>query len=616
MRDELLHYYERELRFIRRELGDFAERYPAVAGQLLLEPDKCEDPHVERLIEAFSMLAARVRLRLDEDFPRLTAAMLEFLLPGFLDPFPSATIVQLVPDPDRADAAGSISVPRHTQLYTPPVDGVRCRFRTCYDVELRPLAVTDVDVVGLGRGELDGTVAAGAALRIRLRTLGSRTIGDLQPDRLRFFLDGDPNVAHRVHELCLRDPRGVVVRPVTAAGQASGADRQARWLEADCLQPVGFAVEESLLGSTAPDRLGYRLLQEYLAFPEKYLFCDLVGLAGATGGLGREAEILILLESFPRDLEGQLGVENFKLGCTPAVNLFPHQAEPIRVSGTLAEHPVVPDAHEPLAYEVHSIRDVVAVSQDTGEEQSYRPFYELRHGDRNVEAIGFWSRERRPAQRRGDDGTEVYLTLVDPRGEPPRVPSGETLVVRTFCTNRDLPPRLPLGGRQGDFQIEGRPGVTRIQTLRKPTRPLRDPGAEGQHWRLVSLLNLQHLSLVGSGEDGEPTALRELLSLLDITGSAVAQQRISGLVGIRSRRVLRRVTCEGVRIFARGLEVTLELDEAKYAGSSAFLFTSVLEAFMGLYATINSFTQTVATVRQREGVLKRWPPRTGDRPLI
>jgi type VI secretion system protein ImpG len=179
-----------------------------------------------------------------------------------------------------------------------------------------------------------------------------------------------------------------------------------------------------------------------------------------------------------------------------------------------------------------------------------------------------------------------------------------------------LPPRLPLGGRQGDFQIEGRPGVARIQTLRKPTRAYRDPGDHGRQWWLTSLLNLNHVSLAGDGEEGEPAALRELLALLDVTGSPVAQQRIAGLSAVRTRRVLRRVSCEGVRIFARGVEVTLELDETKYTGSSALLFASVLERFLGLYATVNSFTQTVVVVRQREEVLKRWPPRTGDQPLV
>ena len=221
------------------------------------------------------------------------------------------------------------------------------------------------------------------------------------------------------------------------------------------------------------------------------------------------------------------------------------------------------------------------------------------------------------------------MTLVDNRFRPVQREIGEILNVTALCTNRDLPARLPIGP-EGDFRIEGKPGVRTIRCLRKPTAAIRPRGGEAARWKLVSHLSLNFLSLtdrapaggfdsdlsgIGSGSPGLD-AFRELLRLYDFTGSAVAKQRIAGVTGISSRPVMRRVRAGEVTVPARGLEVSLQLDGDKFAGSGPFLFASVLERFLGMYASINSFVRTVAAVRQREGTLKAWPPRAGARSLL
>lgn len=642
MRDRLLGYYERELRFIRRLAAEFATRYPAVAGQLLLEPDKCEDPHVERLIEAFAMLTARVQLRLDDEFPQLTEALLNALHPHYLAPVPSATIVQFAADPDRAEATTGIRVPRHALLHARPVGGVRCRFRTAYPVTLWPVELTGADVVPLGRGQAGLPAGTAAALRLSLRTLRAQNFRDLPLGALRFFLDGEPSLVHGLYELLLRNPLGVLVRPAGAGGRtgrgktgdAAGAGESTAHLDAapvlrgpECVQPVGFAADEGLLEDAAAAHLGHRLLQEYFCFPDKLQFVDVGGLdEAALAGVGETLELLVLLDHLPLEIADQVGPENFQLGCAPAVNLFPHQCDPIPLQQTISEYQVTPDVHAALAYEVVAVREVESLKSGPGAAvRAYRPFYALRHGDPRDGERAFWHAGRRPSRQANDAGTEVFLTLVDPDGRPLAEPPVETLSVQALCSNRDLPAHLPLGDQRGDFQIEGRPGVTRVRALRRPTAPLRAVEPAEQQWRLLSLLQLNYLSLLGppaAAEDGgagglaDPVALRELLSLLDFARTAATRQRIAGLTGVRARRVLRRVTADGQRVFARGLEVTVELDETKFAGSGVYLFASLLERFLGLYATINSFTQTVAVVRQREGVLKRWPPRAGDMQLL
>ncbi len=619
-RDELLHYYERELRFIRRELTDFAERYPAVAGQLLIEPDKCEDPHVERLIESFSMLTARVQMRLDDDFPEITSAMLSMLAPHWLAPIPSSTVVQLHADTDRADATTGMEIPRHSQLHTPPVGGVRCRFRTCYPVTLWPIRVAAVDVVPLDRGDALIPSEAVAAVRIKLEAQGAQPFSSLPLRSLRFFFDGNSTVAHQLYELFFRKPLGMLIRGGRRDTEVSRVGPAAVFRRPEYIQPVGFKPDEGLLEYSGSGHLGHRLLQEYFCFPDKFLFADVMGLDDiALAGADRELEILVLLDQLPLELEGQLGRENLKLGCTPAVNLFEHQADPLLLEHTRSEYRVVPNSKAIEGYEVHTIRSVETVDPSRGQSREFRPFFELRHGDPLDGEEAFWQLSRRPSGIKGDEGTDAFLTLVGAGGEELREMPGDTLIVRTLCSNRDLPEQLPLGAAAGEFRIEGQPGVARIQTLRKPTPTLRMPSGRDTMWRLISLLSLNHMSLLETrtreGEEG-PVAFREMLSLLDFANTAVTRQRISGLVGLKWRGALRQVTVPEGRLLTRGIEVTLEFDESRYIGSGVFLFAAVLERFLAHYTSLNSFTQTVATVRQRGEVLKTWEPRAGETPLV
>ena len=620
MRDQLLHYYERELSFIRREMGDFAESYPAIAGQLLIEPDKCEDPHVERLIEAFAMLTARVQMRLDDEFPEITEAFLSLLQPHYLAPVPSLTIVQMEADADRSEATTGMVIPRHSQLHTQPVGGVRCRFRTCFPITLWPVKVSGVDVISLDKGSPLSPPEAVAAIRIQLETRGSHPFSELALDSLRFFFDGNATIAHKLYELFFRNPLGMIVRPRRSDTETSRVGGGSVFLSPDHIRPVGFAADEGLLEYGGSGHLGHRLVQEYFCFPDKFLFADLAGLdSRVLAGMDREMEILILLDKLPLDLESGLSEENLKLGCSPAANLFPHAADPLILEHTRSEYRIIPDGHHPRGFEVNSILKVETVDPSSGQTREFRPFYALRHGDDREQEVAFWQASRRPSGVKGDPGTELYLTLVGGRGETLHEKPGETLMVQVLCSNRDMPELLPLGSRGGEFRIEGQPGVARINTLRKPTSVLRLPEGGDTFWRLISLLSLNHLSLLetsGGRQDEGPVAFREMLSLLDFAGTPVTRQRINGLVGLDWRGVLRQITVPEGRLLTRGIEVTLELDEARFTGSGVFLFAAVLERFLAHYTSLNSFTQTVAKVRQRQEVLKRWPPRAGETPLV
>ena len=615
-RDELLSYYERELRFIRKLASGFADKYPEVASRLQLEPTKCEDPHVERLIEAFAMLTARVQLRLEDDFSEITDALMGILYPHYLRPIPSMTIAQLAVDPDAGAVQGGFRVEANSLLHSRPVGGVRCIFRTAYPLHLFPIEVAEIEIVSTT--SLRGLVSerARSALRIRLRTIGGVPFSELAVDELRFFLDATSGDIHSLYELFLRDSQGMIVR-------ACQEDAASFFVPPERIRPLGFGRDEGLLEYPPESFLGYRLLQEYFTFPDKFLFVELGGLLEASRRCeGQELEILVLLTQSPAQLDVRVEPENLKLGCTPAINLFRRTADPIRLTRTSVEYPVCPDARSPDTYEVHSIEKVTSMTPGTGETVAYEPFYGVRHTPGQRDAGAYGHARRRPSLRKADSGSEVFISLVDPGFTTLSAPV-DVLHVDTLCTNRSLPSRLPFGHAQGDFRLEGRPGISRIVALRKPTEPIAAPMASSNRWRLISHLSLNYLSILDAGrsapDQGDGRALqtlREILRLYDFADSPVTQQRIAGLVGLESRRVVRRVG-QGVSAgFARGLETEIEFDPSHYTGSGVFLFASVLERFLGLYTSVNSFTQTVARVRRHPGVLKRWAPRAGEMALL
>jgi type VI secretion system protein ImpG len=616
MRDDLLLYYDRELRFIRKTAMAFAEKYPDMAGRLLLEPTKCEDPHVERLIEAFAMLTARVHLRLDDDFAELSHAMLEILYPPYLRPIPSATIVQLSLDPDQGAAGGGLEIERHSLLRSRPVEGVRCAFRTCYDTRLWPIEVASVELQPVTGSRAALPPDARSMLRIRLQGERGVPLSDLSIPSLRFFLSDQGESLQVLHEMFLRD--------AVALGVQWGSGGTPAILPAEYIRPVGFGEDEGLLEYPKESFRGYRLLQEYFAFPEKFLFVELAGLDRAHRDAEQaqdHLELNVFLRRSMATIDVRFSPENLQLGCVPAVNLFPHRPDPVRLTHQSVEYPIVPDARSPYSYEVYSITNCAVTGQESNEARDYLPFYGVQHGSASAGDTAYWHAARRESIRKDDPGTDVFISLVDPAFHPMETGSG-VVHLDTLCTNRDLPARLPFGDQTGDFQLEGRPEVARIVCLRKPTSPLRAPMQRDARWRVVSHLALNHLSLTGRDTSAlEPdvddassplSALREVLRVYDFTDSPAMRQRIAGLVGLRSRKVLRRTGRGALSGFARGVEVELEFDEDQYTGTGALLFALVLERFLGLYATINSFTQTVAVTRQREEPLKRWPPRAGE----
>ncbi|HEX7815917.1 type VI secretion system baseplate subunit TssF [Dyella sp.] len=610
MLDALLPYYENELTSLRSLSKEFAARYPRIAARLSLEGDVCEDPHVERLIESFAFIASRIHKKLDDDFPQITEALLSVLYPHYLRPVPSMSIAQLMPAPG-AELTTVQNIPRGTMLLTRAVQGMPVRYRTSYPVDVWPLQVTSASFESVERSAfaIRGSDIA-ATIRICLETTGKIDLATLDINRLRFYLDGESPLAHALHELLLNN----VAQVEAIAPEGMPAKRQL--LPEGCVNAVGFEPDQGMLDDDPRSFLGYRLLQEYFTLPEKFLFIDIHGLE--LKPFGQSVELRISLRSFGRPerasrLEQSVHRDSFRLHCTPVINLFRQQAEPIRVTQELNQYQVVPDVRRPLGMEIYSIDRVQRLTRthESSQGSEFLPFFSIRHGLEGDESGCFWHAQRLPSARPGDDGTEMSIALVD-RQMDPRVPAVETLSLSLTCTNRDLPSQIPFGGEENLLQSEDGGVIARARLLKKPTPTWRAPMRLANQWRLISHLSLNHLSLVEGGRD----ALLEILSLYNVADSATLRKQIGGIVAVSSQASLSRVGAAPRQAFVRGTDIELTFDEQQYVGSGAYVLARVLELFFGLYCNASSYTRLTARSLQREEPIASFAPRAGAQALV
>ncbi|MBL0938799.1 MAG: type VI secretion system baseplate subunit TssF [Gemmatimonadaceae bacterium] len=611
---DVLLYYENELTYLRKLGAEFARQYPKVAARLQLEAGRCEDPHVERLLEGFAFLTARIHRRLDEDFPEVSQALLEMLHPQLIRPLPAMSVVEMHLDPAQGRLPDGFHVPRGSILHTRPVNGMPCVFRTSYDTTLWPLTVSTAEWTGPDRAGGSGrSREAVGAVRLELRAFDGVKLGALTLDALRLHLAGDGAVVGTLYELLANHAIDVVVR------NPDRPDAMPVSLGSRAIKPVGFDEDDVMLPHPSRSFVGYSLLQEFFAFPEKFHFLDVQGLGDAMRRLQAtdRVEVIFLIGSFERTerrqaIEVGLSARTVRLGCVPCVNLFTQVAEPILLTERTHEYVVVPDARRRLEMEVWSVDDVTLIEHAEQRARTIPPLYSHRHDGGGETAPLFWQTSRRPTAWRTDQGTEVFVSFVDLSGTL-RAPDVDVASLTVTCHNGELPSRLPFGADdRSDFELVGGGPVPRIMAVTNPTRAVQPALGSSLLWRLVSSLSLNHLSLTDASAD----ALRELLRLHNLADSLSAERQIDGLVGVRSAPSLSRVAAPHGMAFARGRRIELEFDEDQFPGGGMFLMASVLERFLALYTNMNSFTQVAVRSRQRRKPVAEWPPRAGWRVLL
>ncbi|MCM2451633.1 type VI secretion system baseplate subunit TssF [Agrobacterium vitis] len=593
MAETFLERYNDELFALRRRAEKFARAFPKIAGRLRLSGDVADDPHVERIIQSFAYSAARVRQKLDDEFPELTDSLLETLYPHYLAPVPPMSIVQFTPG---ATLAGMQLLPRHTDIVTEPVGGDPCQFRTTQDVEIVPMTVSTASLTGL---PLDAPAApfAGAAgvLRLSLRSTAPKqdSMAGLGVKRLTFFIASAWAQAAALFELLANHCIGMALA-------RHSEDRNAVFLPAENLRPLGFAPEQAMLPTAPGSFAGYRLLTEFFTLPQKFLFLE---VSGMDRWQGDDVELYIYLDSSDARLERMISASDIVLNASPVINLFRQSSEPLTLDGSRTEYSLLPDSRRQTTREIYMVEQV-RLSAASGEEQDARPFF--GSSQRGANSSVFWQAVRRFDE---DDGSsDTQIAFVD-RNRGPLEPTGLTASVETLCLNRDLASQLPFGGGHPHLQLVKRSeSVGEIKALLPPTPAIRIHEKLARQWRLVSHLLLNHLSLF----DNDGSALKDILSLYALRDAPETRQLVEAISRVEAKHALARLGPAMVP----GTDVTSELDPAMLDRAAAVIFGSSIDHFCGLYTSVNTFTRLTLTMRGQSEPIVRWPARAAERPLL
>ena len=624
MNPDLLEHYKRELLHIREMGGEYAQEYPKIAGRLGLETLECSDPYVERLLEGFAFLAARVKLRIDNSYSQLARHLLEMVYPGYLSPIPSMLIAQFKPSLQEGSLAQGFSIERGTRMRSQitPDTQTECDFRTAHDITLWPIELTSLRYLNTRAAlEAAGIKPAGdvrSALCLTLTSFNDIPFSDLPIDELSLYICGSDNVGARLYEQLFKHTQSI---EVVANGKQVKTLRKAP----QCVRQ-GFADDEALLPVNGKTFQGYRLVEEYFAFPERFQFLKIQHLKSCLSYCNTNAiELVFLFDYCDSGFVESLSVDNIRLNCVPAINLFRKSTDRIHLSKEQHQYHVVPDRTRPMDYEIYSIDAVEGLGSGTSDTQTFYPYYSVSEKRRTTHRFFGISREPRLLSSRQKQrgprasyiGTEVFVSLVD-SNEAPFSSDLRQLSLKAHCTNRDLPLQMPVGRTSTDFSLDIGAPVSSIHCIAGPTIP-RASRAQGRDaWQLVSQLSLNYLS-IGSEQDGDSehaaAMLRQMLELhIDVRRDSDRRQ-IEGILSVSSKPVVRQRRYRNHVEIAHGQEVTIKVDESAFEGTGAYLLGSVLERYFARYATVNSFTETVLSSIQRDEI-ERWPVRLGTRQAL
>jgi type VI secretion system protein ImpG len=438
-------------------------------------------------------------------------------------------------------------------------------------------------------------------------------------DNLPVFIAGADELPKRLYEQILGNAVGFVVQAKGASGQIS------RHIDASHIRRKGFEEDEALIPYSGRSFSGYRLLQEYFACPERFLFAEFTGLKSVLArSRGSEFEIIVLFDRSVASLHNAVDASNFRLFCTPAINLFPRRADRIHLQQGKTEYHILADRTRPMDFEIHSIGNVEGFGDKQEPEQRFLPFYGCDERTWHSQHSAYYtirreprllsSRQKRQGARSSYIGNEMFIALVDSI-EAPYSTELRQVGMQLMCTNRDLPLQMPVGKSKTDFTLETGAPVDAIRCVAGPTKPRASVAIGETAWRLLSHLQLNYVSLLENNSGEGAAALREMLTLYCDEFDSSALRQIEGVKAVSSQPIVRRIPVPGPITFGRGLEITLTCDDGAFEGTGAFLLGAVMQQFFARYVSVNSFTETVLRTLERNEVA-RWPARLGTRQTL
>lgn len=627
MDQRFLDAYNRELTYLREMGREFAQEYPKVAAKLSLDNLDQPDPHVERLIESFAFLSARIALRQDDDYSVFTQNLLDMIYPDYLQPTPSVGIVELGCNSNDTALAAGVTIGRGAPLKTAYQKGVRthCEFRTCFDTTLWPVSVTGATfstfIPELPPGKISANGLAGS-LKLTLEAGAGKKFSELPIESLRLFLASDYVVSCKIYEHLLSRVAGIVV--VYADGD-SGSNASPVWAEGVGLSPDGFGAEEALFPFGNRSFTGNRLIREYFVLPQKFLFVSMGGLSSVLPRVdAARCDIYLLLNRLPEELVNTVNAACFRLNCTPVVNLFHRHCDRVFVSERQREFHVPADKTRAADFEIIQITKVIGIDAEYDREVEFHPFFHSPAGVSAAQSGTWYSVERRrrvlsQAERTRENrisypGTEIFLSIVD-HASLPFSPKLRQLAVEAWCSNRDLPLLIKSGVLESDLILQGESAVKSVRFLVEPTKPLPSLAEGVVSWRLINLLSFNYLSMLDMDPESAANTVRQLLKLHVADGGEVSLRQVNAVRKLSLRRVVRRVPLPGPLVYAQGIEARVLIDETLFEGGGGFMFGKVLEVLLSRMSSLNSFVETVIESMQR-GEIKRWPARLGNSPLL
>jgi type VI secretion system protein ImpG len=651
MNREFLDHYDRELKLLHEQAREFAEDYPGVAERLGGLLDDRMDPMIGGLLEGAAFLAARVQLKLKHEFPEFTNNLLEQLVPDYLAPTPSVLLLRAQPPFGDAALRDGQTIARGSCLeavYREQDRHIACRFSLTSTITLLPFEITGADYFGSPAPLQALGVPVGAdvlaGLKISLTHRSVERIED-EPDdaeaagrpelwfdgcrvnELPFHFLGTEPDAIALYEQIFASAKGVYFRFLDSFG-----DPVVVSAGPELIEQLGFRDDESLYASNERIFSGFEWLREYFIFPRKFLGFRLTGLRRILARLAsRNIDVIISFKELNPRLQVAVTPKMFALYAAPAINLFQKTTDRVQVKSNQHEYHIVPDRSRYLDYEPHRLLGVIAHYRGGSDSAPVLPLYSAEAENRG-RALSYAIR-RMPRRRTAREdkygassdyvGTDMFISLVD-AGEEEQGAVAE-LSVTALCSNRHLTEQLPVGQGGADFRLIDNMAID-LHCIAGPTRPrepivaqLRSRGESAYAgkvtWRLINLLSLNHLGLVERGAGRNAQALRETVSMFADLSDSATERRVRGLRSVDSRPIVRRLRQSGGVGVARGVEVTVTIDEKAFEGSGVFLLGAVLDRFYCEYAGFNHFTQTVIRSVDR-GEIMRWPIRTGlRRPL-
>jgi type VI secretion system protein ImpG len=650
MNREFLELYNRELRILKENAREFAEEFPGVAERLggLLESNT--DPMIAGLLEGSAFLASRVQLKLKHEYEEFTNNLLEQLVPDYLAPTPSATMLQVEPiyaDPSLKDGmkinAGAYAEARFVERER----RIACKYRLASDITLWPFQIGNAEFLatasslqGLGI-EADPRIQAGLRISLIRRTLAraedepNEKQSSKKPDGwfsncrtefLNIHITGPESDAIRIYEKIFAGTRNIYIRYLNEFGDPVNLP-----LPLSCLKQIGFEDGHSLYPSDRRVFTGFDLLREYFTLPAKFLGFRLEGLRQILNRINsNRLDIVFAFDQGDSRLSSIVRPERFSLYAAAAINLFEMPTARVPLKKSEHEHHIVTDRTRHLDFEAHRILKVQAHFTGGNAKTDVYPLYAAPPLETSETDTIYFTVRRLPRRRSAEErrsgqssryiGTDMFLSLTNHKDRDDGMTVAE-LSIRALCSNRHLTEYLPVGIGGADFILEDKTNI-KVTCLGSPTLP-RDSIVARSHdngeainstsaWRLISMLSLNHLGISRRGAKESAAALRELISLYANLADAAVERRVRGILLVDSKPINRRMRQKNGAGVVRGLEITITLDEKAFEGSGIFLFGAVLDRFLVEYAGINTVIETVIASSER-GMLVRWPARFGKR---